>query len=144
MLACVHSRGVCRKNSMGGSSGVARLLKVGDKDAVAEGIGYKTLKASSGEMPKASKGMGNGMTKMTNSGTVPHTNDCTRKEIYSDVTASTTYTRPLVFVTEENSKNSAEFNFTSPKTKTVDVLNTIHKLKSNKCDGSLGLSTDHF
>ena len=31
-------------------------MKVGDKDADAEGVGYETPKASSGEMPKASRG----------------------------------------------------------------------------------------
>jgi len=45
---------VCRKNSRDGCSGIARLLKVGGKDA--EGIGYDT--PSSGEMPKASRGWG--------------------------------------------------------------------------------------
>jgi len=55
--------GVCRKNSRDWSSGVARLLKVGDKDADA----YETPKASSGGMPLAWRrwGMGRGSTQPT-------------------------------------------------------------------------------
>jgi len=53
---------MCGKNSRDGSSSVARLLKVGYKDANAEGVRYETPKASSGKMPKASRryGMGRG------------------------------------------------------------------------------------
>ena len=48
-------------NIFGQRRKVARILKVeGDKDADAEGVGYETPKASSGETPKASRWVGNG------------------------------------------------------------------------------------
>ena len=46
--------------------------------------------------------------------TVTHINDSTRKEIYSDFTASGLYACPFVFETDESSKNQQSLNFTSP------------------------------